>query len=109
MEQKREQQLHHHNHSQPQSQRDDENDEFLDSIYLYCLVLYRQDKYKTCYYKLSNLKKFDHHLSCSFLYGKCCLKLNKFKEGIFHLIKTKKYHDINSIMNIIETLILIYH
>ncbi|KAF6071949.1 Anaphase-promoting complex, cyclosome, subunit 3 family protein [Candida albicans] len=66
------------------------------SIYLYCLVLYRQDKYKTCYYKLSNLKKFDHHLSCSFLYGKCCLKLNKFKEGIFHLIKTKKYHDINT-------------
>lgn len=96
MEQQREQQLHHHNHSQPQSQRDDENDEFLDSIYLYCLVLYRQDKYKTCYYKLSNLKKFDHHLSCSFLYGKCCLKLNKFKEGIFHLIKTKKYHDINT-------------
>ena len=52
MEQQREQQLHHHNHSQPQSQRDDENDEFLDSIYLYCLVLYRQDKYKTCYYKV---------------------------------------------------------
>ncbi|CAX39658.1 anaphase-promoting complex subunit, putative [Candida dubliniensis CD36] len=106
MEQQRDQQIsqqqNHHQQQQQQQQqqqRDEESDDFLDSMYLYCLVLYRQDKYKTCYFKLSNLKKFDHHLSCSFLYGKCCLKLNKFKEGIFHLIKTKKYHDINNTNN----------
>lgn len=72
-----------------------ESEEMLDSIYLYCLVLFKQDRFKTCYYKLNNLKKFDYHLGCSFLYGKCCLKLGKFKEGLFHLIKTKKIHEIN--------------
>ncbi|RCK62711.1 Protein bimA [Candida viswanathii] len=76
-----------------QQQQLGESEELLDSLYLYCLVLFKQDKHKTCYFRLNNLRKFDHHLGCSFLYAKCCLKLGKFKEGVFHLIKTKKTHE----------------
>lgn len=84
-----------------------ESEEMLDSIYLYCLVLFKQDRFKTCYYKLNNLKKFDYHLGCSFLYGKCCLKLGKFKEGLFHLIKTKKFMKLMVQNNIITITIIV--
>ncbi|EMG48979.1 hypothetical protein G210_0355 [Candida maltosa Xu316] len=77
----------------PENETNNETDDYLDSMYLYCLVMYRQNKVKTCYFKLNALRKFDHHVGCSFIYGKCCLKLGKFKEGIFHLIKTRKYHE----------------
>ncbi|KAI3404028.2 CDC27 [Candida oxycetoniae] len=68
----------------------------LDSIYLYCLSLYRQNKYKSCYRKLvevhNNLTPL-HHLGCSYLYARCCLYLKKFKDGIAQLLKVKNLYD----------------
>lgn len=58
--------------------------ENLDSIYLYCLTLFKRERYKSCYNKSSNLSD---HLGCSFMYAKLCLKLKKHKEGIFQLLK----------------------
>ncbi|EGV60617.1 TPR-like protein [Yamadazyma tenuis ATCC 10573] len=58
--------------------------EDLDSIYLYCLVLFHQKKYKTCYNRLINL---EDHLGCSYLFGKSCLHLKKYKEGVYQLMK----------------------
>lgn len=60
------------------------DDSDLDLIYLYCLVLYRQKKYKTCFNKLADLKD---HLGCSYLFGRLCLELKKYKEGIYQLLK----------------------
>lgn len=58
----------------------------LDLIHLYCLSLYHQRKYKTVYSKLVELL-VHNHLGCSFLFAKVCLHLEKFKEGVFQLLK----------------------
>lgn len=58
--------------------------ENLDSIYLYCLVLFKQNRFKTCYNKLIDL---NDHIGCAYLFGKLCLKLKKYKEGIYQLLK----------------------
>ena len=60
----------------------------LDSLYLYCLCLFHQGKYKSCYHRLVNVLAVDH-LGCSYLFGRCCLQLKKFKEGLFQLNKVK--------------------
>ena len=65
----------------------------LDSIYLYCLTLYNQERYKSCYNKSSNLAD---HLGCSFLYAKLCLKLKKYKEGIFQMLKVSYLYNENA-------------
>ncbi|KAI5951079.1 CDC27 [Candida jiufengensis] len=94
----------------------------LDSIYLYCVTLYRQDKVKSCYRKLidiingNNSQNFENndggdlnidtnnlvsegnlnHLGCLFLFGKCCLKLeNKCKDAIIQFIKYKHLYEFN--------------
>ncbi|KAG7662217.1 CDC27 [[Candida] subhashii] len=60
----------------------------LDSIYLYCLSLFHQHKYKSCYHKLIQLNNnINNHLGCCYIFGKCCLKLDKCKEGIYQLLK----------------------
>lgn len=56
----------------------------LASVYLYCLTLYRQGKYKACFNRSSNLPD---DLGCSYIYARLCLKLKKYKEGIFQLLK----------------------
>lgn len=58
--------------------------ENLDSIYIYCLTLFKRERYKSCYNRSSGLQD---HLGCSFIYAKLCLKLEKYKEGIFQLLK----------------------
>ncbi|RLV91645.1 Protein bimA [Spathaspora sp. JA1] len=58
----------------------------MDSMYLYCLVLFRQRKYKSCYFKLVNISNLNH-LGCLWLFAKCCLQLDKCKEGIYQLLK----------------------
>ncbi|CAI5755692.1 unnamed protein product [Candida verbasci] len=63
----------------------------LDSIYLYCLSLYKQQKIKSCYFKLINTNL--NHLGCSFLFAKCCLELGKYKEGIYQLIKVENLYE----------------
>nr|WOG36128.1 uncharacterized protein [Candida metapsilosis] len=67
----------------------------LDSIYLYCLSLYHQSKLKSCYRKLVevNTKLNLNHLGCSFLFGKCCLRLGKAKDGIFQLLKVRNLYN----------------
>lgn len=62
----------------------------LDSLYLYCLVLFHQQKYSTCYNKLSTVKE---HLGCSFLFAKLCLNLKKYKEGIYQLMKVNHLYN----------------
>ncbi|KAI5955453.1 CDC27 [Candida theae] len=66
----------------------------LDSVYLYCLSLYHQSKLKSCYRKLVEVstKLNLNHLGCSFLFGKCCLSLNKSKDGIFQLLKIRNLY-----------------
>ncbi|KAK6200225.1 uncharacterized protein RJT21DRAFT_130858 [Scheffersomyces amazonensis] len=59
-----------------------------DSIYLYCLTLFKQGKFKSCYSKLINNGQFmDISLACAYLFGQCCMKLKTYKEGIFQLTK----------------------
>ncbi|KAI5968806.1 CDC27 [Candida margitis] len=67
----------------------------LDSIYLYCLTLYHQSKFKSCYRKLVEVNALLNlnHLGCSFLFGKCCLQLNKPKDGIFQLLKIRNLYE----------------
>lgn len=62
-----------------------QNGDDVDSIYLYCLVLFRQHKFKSCYNKLIDCQ-YDH-LGCAYLFARLCLKLKKYKEGIFQLLK----------------------
>ncbi|KAK6458921.1 uncharacterized protein RJT20DRAFT_10459 [Scheffersomyces xylosifermentans] len=59
----------------------------LDSQYLYCLTLFRQNKFKSCYSRLITTSDTHEHLGCMFILGKCCLALQKYKEGIYHLLK----------------------
>ncbi|KAG7195256.1 anaphase-promoting complex subunit cdc27 [Scheffersomyces spartinae] len=56
-----------------------------DLLYLYCLSLYHLGKYQTCYNRLVDCKIT--HLGCSYLFARCCLQLDKFKEGVYHLTK----------------------
>lgn len=56
-----------------------------DFLYLYCLTLYKQNKYKSCYNKLLNLSLMTD-LGCAFLFAKCCYHLKKYKEGIYQLL-----------------------
>lgn len=67
----------------------------LDSIYLYCLTLYHQSKLKSCYRKLIEVNNASNlnHLGCSYIFGKCCLQLNKSKDGIFQLLKVKNLYN----------------
>lgn len=62
--------------------------ENLDAIYLYCLSLYHQQKYKSCYHKLVDSLS-TNHLGCSYIFAKCCLHLKKYKEGVFQLTKVE--------------------
>ncbi|KAK6463141.1 hypothetical protein DFJ63DRAFT_104480 [Scheffersomyces coipomensis] len=58
------------------------------SIYLYCLTLFKQGKFKSCYSKLiNNIDLINSNLSCTYLFGQCCLKLKLYKEGIYQVIK----------------------
>lgn len=57
-----------------------------DFIYLYALTLFRQDKFKSCYNKLADYLAANH-LGCSYLFARSCLKLKKYKEGIYQLLK----------------------
>lgn len=68
-----------------------------DLLYLYCLSLYHLGKYKTCYNRLVDCNV--GHLGCSYLFAKCCLQLDKFKEGVYHLTKLHYiYEDGSSFM-----------
>ncbi|CUM64097.1 uncharacterized protein PRCAT00001687001 [Priceomyces carsonii] len=62
-----------------------DNDD-LDSIYLYSLTLFRQDKFKSCHNRLVRLLSVNH-IGCSFLFARCCLHLKRYKEGIYQLLK----------------------
>lgn len=75
---------------------DNDNEE---AIYLYCLSLYHQAKYKTCYHKLVDIVSADH-LGCSYLFAKCCLHLKKFKEGVFQLTKVEHLFNDSSSENV---------
>lgn len=67
----------------------------LDSTYLYCLVLFHQKKYKSCYNKLAVSSQ--DHLGCCYLFARLCLVLKKYKEGIFLLLKVNYlYNDSQS-------------
>ncbi|CAH2354844.1 anaphase-promoting complex subunit Cdc27p [[Candida] railenensis] len=56
----------------------------LDSIYLYCLTLLKKKRYKACFNYL--VDKSDH-LGCNYLFGRSCLHLKKYKEGIYKLLR----------------------
>lgn len=60
--------------------------ENLDLVHLYCLTLFYQGKYKSVYSNLVGLLS-QNHLACSYLFAKACLKLKKYKEGIYQLVK----------------------
>lgn len=68
----------------------------LDAIYLYCLSLYHQAKYKTCYHKLVDILS-SNHLGCSYLFARSCLHLKKYKEGIFQLNKIEHLFNESSL------------
>lgn len=70
--------------------------ENLDSVYLYCLALFHQAKFKSCYSKLINLLG-RNHLGCSFLFAKCCLKLKRYKEGIYQLVRLSHMYNETSL------------
>ncbi|ABN68517.2 Anaphase promoting complex subunit CDC27 (Cell division control protein 27) (Anaphase promoting complex subunit 3) [Scheffersomyces stipitis CBS 6054] len=70
--------------------------ENLDSTYLYNLTLFRQGKYKSCYAKMINSDACEH-LGCVFILGQCCLKLQRYKEGIYHLLKLNYLYNESSL------------
>lgn len=60
-----------------------------DSIYLYALTLYRQHKYKAVYNRTihdQDHEEYQDHLGCAYLFARLCLKLKRFKEGVFRLV-----------------------
>lgn len=59
----------------------------LEYVYLYCLSLYRQGRFKSVYSKLIDIIDVNDHLGCAFIFAKLCLELKRYKEGIFHLLK----------------------
>ncbi|WLF76461.1 anaphase-promoting complex subunit cdc27 [Lodderomyces elongisporus] len=70
----------------------------LESVYLYCLTLYRQNRIKSCYRKLvdasnKNIANHLNHLGCSWLYARCCLQLKKYKDGVDQLIRVRGLYD----------------
>lgn len=70
-----------------------DDSENLDSVYLFCLTLFKRERYKSCFNKSSNLPD---HLGCSFIYAKLSLKLKKYKEGIFQLLKISYLYNESS-------------
>lgn len=59
----------------------------LEYVYLYCLSLYRQERFKSVYSKLVDVIDINDHLGCGFIFAKLCLQLKRYKEGIFQLLK----------------------
>lgn len=57
-----------------------------DAIYLYSLVLYRQQKYKAAFNRAAEALEANEHLGCAYIFARLCLELNKYKEGVFRLL-----------------------
>ncbi|ODV79896.1 anaphase promoting complex subunit CDC27 [Suhomyces tanzawaensis NRRL Y-17324] len=68
----------------------------LESIYLYCLTLFRQGKHKSCYARLVDLLS-SNHLGFAFLFAKCCLILKKYQEGIYQLFRLNHLYSESSL------------
>lgn len=56
-----------------------------DLLYLYTLVLYRQNKFKLAFNRTSS-DLAHSHLGCSYIYARLCLHLGKYKEGVHTLV-----------------------
>lgn len=56
-----------------------------DLLFLYALVLYRQNKFKLAFNQTSS-EIAQGHLGCAYIYARLCLHLGKYKEGIYTLI-----------------------
>lgn len=58
-----------------------------EAAYLYALTLYRQGRYKAAYNRSNAvLSGGVEHLGCAYIFGRLCLNLEKYKEGIFWLV-----------------------
>ncbi|CAK9436369.1 uncharacterized protein LODBEIA_P09270 [Lodderomyces beijingensis] len=85
---------------------DTSNQTNLESVYLYCLCLHRQDRFKTCYRILVDVNNTNtnkiNHLGCTYLYARCCLKLKKYSDGISQLLKMKHMYEKETRLTIEE-------
>lgn len=57
----------------------------MDSLYLYCLVLFRQGNYKSCYNRLINTLALEDW-GCAYIFARSCLNIDRHKEGLFLLL-----------------------
>lgn len=56
----------------------------LDSLHLYCHTLFRQRRFMAVYNRAQGTRG---HTGCAFLFAQLCLELQKFKEGVFVLLR----------------------
>ena len=55
-----------------------------DSLHLYCQTLFRQRRFMAVYNRTQNVR---NHIGCAYLFAQLCLELEKYKEGIFVLLR----------------------
>lgn len=97
----------------------------LELIYLYALLLVHQRKYKLAYNRLYAVVAHADtvtHLGCTYLFARCCLHLEKYKEGVYQLTKgdflyvgsekkttPKQRHEYETHRSIYPDPLVIYH